>query len=171
MGNHAEPNEVSGYSTGNYAGYQPDQHTDDHNDTGRTVAPTTVGCWKQGEGCTGNPDTDSSHAPVVSDDKVHENAKIINDNVVATDSLTCGAPMKVDDKVEDAVDVVESDSDMTVDLQSSEETSKIEGFANTKMSNKTMMMILFAMILIGGIIFMMRKKKMAASAAPVAPVV
>ena len=116
MGNHAEPNEVSGYSTGNYAGYQPDQHTDDHNDTGRTVAPTTVGCWKQGEGCTGNPDTDSSHAPVVSD-------------------------------------------------------SKIEGFANTKMSNKTMMMILFAMILIGGIIFMMRKKKMAASAAPVAPVV
>ena len=79
--------------------------------------------------------------------------------------------MKVDDKVEDQVNLVESDSDMTVDLQSSEETSKIEGFANTKMSNKTMMMILFAMILIGGIIFMMRKKKMAASAAPVAPVV
>jgi len=169
MGNHAEPNEVSGYSTGNYAGYQPGQHTDDHNDTGRTVAPTTVGCWKQGEGCTGNPDTDSSHAPVVSDNKVHENAKIINDNVVATDSLTCGAPMKVDDKVED---VVESDSDMTVDLQSSEENNKIEGFGcNTKTSNKTMMMILFAMILIGGIIFMMRKKKMAATAAPVAPVV
>ena len=170
MGNHAEPNEVSGYSTGNYAGYQPSQQTADSNDTDRTVAPTSVGCWKQGEVCTGNPDTDSNNAPVVADQKGQENEKIINDNVfndnvIESDPSTRGAPVDTTD------DVVDSDSDLSVDLQSSEESKKIEGFANTKMSNKNMMMILLAMVFVAGIIFMMRKKKVVAPVAPIAPIV
>ena len=155
MGNHAEPNEVSGYSTGNYAGYQPGQNTDDQNNV-RTVAPTTVGCWKKGEECSGNPDTDSKQAPVTSDVKGHENLKIINDNLIGSDPSTCDTP-----PIETApkFDVVDSDSDMTVDLQSSEESNKIEGFANTNMFNNKMVMFILLMLFAAGLIFVLNKKK------------